>query len=100
MDEFVFSCLSRRCVLELSSEAAEFIDHPACCIGSDPDVAVNYPYQIAFGFTICTAHVSDLGIGAQVCFMAVSSGKVWVVILDQYPCVKCAEVIDKASQDR
>ena len=45
--------------------AAELVDH--FCTGTwiDPNVTVDDPYYISFGFFVRPAHVPDLGVGAE-----------------------------------
>lgn len=83
-----------------SGEPAELVHHSTCCVGPDPNIAIDYPHQIAFCFAVGATHVSDLGIGAQIRLMPISSGKVRIFIFDEYSDIESAEVIDKALQSR
>ena len=58
--KFIFPSWSRR------SKTAEQIHHATCNGGADPDIAIYDPQYIALGFTVCSAHIPNLGIRSQV----------------------------------
>lgn len=57
MDEFVLD----------ASVADQCVDHSSTSTLVDPDVAVDDPNDIAFGFSVCPTHVSDFGVGSESC---------------------------------
>ena len=58
------------------------VDHAVCRIGANPNIAIDDPHNIAFGFAVRTAHVPDFGIGAQVVHVATGAGEVRVLLFD------------------
>lgn len=44
--------------------AHQLVHHTPEDTGRDPDIAVNNPDDIAFGFTVSPADISDFGIGS------------------------------------
>lgn len=78
MHEFVFSSRSRR------RETAQQIHHSPSKRRADPDIAVYNPHYIAFRFSICSAHVPNLGIGSQILNPAISTGEVRILFFHQY----------------
>ena len=79
MDEFVFLCFR----LVRGIEAAQSVDHETGHAGADPDVAVDYPDDIAFGFPVRSAHVSDLGIGTKVVGSAMLAQECGIFFFDE-----------------
>ncbi len=69
VDEFVFLLFSSSWV----GEAAEEIYHLPTYVGTDPDVAVDDPYNVAFGFSVCSTHVADLWVRTQICCNAIAT---------------------------
>ena len=78
VDEFEFAAAAR------GMETAKAIDHSAGDAGADPDVAVDYPDDVTFGFAVASAHVADLGVGAEIVFSAISAGEVRVFFFHEY----------------
>ena len=91
--ELVFSSMATRV------EAAEAVDHSACDSMADPDVAVDNPYYIPFGFSVPSAHVPDLRIRPQVVFSAISPCEIGVLLFDQYLGIVVGEVCEQLLED-
>lgn len=75
-------------------EAAEAVDHSAGDAAADPDVAVDYPYDVAFCFSVASAHVADLWVGSEVVFSAIFSREVRVLFFHQYFGIVVGEVCE------
>lgn len=78
MDEFV-----RFDPSAILSEAAELVYHSPCNALSQPDVAIHYPDNISFCFSISSAHVPDFGIGAQIVMLARKAAEIWIFIFNK-----------------
>lgn len=86
--EFVFAAAA------VGMEAAEAVDHSACDAGADPDIAVDNPYDVAFGFAVASAHVADLGVRPEVVWSTISSREVGVFLFHQYFGIVIGEVCE------
>lgn len=75
-------------------EAAQLVDHATANSSAHPHIAVNDPYKVAFGFAICSAHVSDLGIRPQEGSVSVMSGSIIVLLFDEDSCIVVVVVSD------
>ena len=88
MDELVFPLF----LVIPVAEAAEQINHEPRHARAEPDVAVCYPYYIAFCFAVGTAHVADLGVWSQVAFFAILWEEIRVFFFNEDSCVEGGEV--------
>lgn len=52
-----------RGALAIWQETHQPVDHAACNATRDPDVAVDDPDELAFGFAVGAADVADFGVG-------------------------------------
>ena len=83
MDKFVFLCFH----LVGGIEATKSVDHETGHAGTYPDVAVDYPDDVAFSFPVGSAHVSDLGVGTQVVDSAMLAREEGIFFFDENTCV-------------
>ena len=89
MHEFIFSAIG------LGHETAEEIDHVGACAVGHPDIAVDYPDDIASGGAVAVAHIADLGIGAE----GGLGRKVWIFVLDEDSGVEGGKVVEELLED-
>lgn len=93
MDElvlWVFSCWPK---------AAEQINHEARDALAHPNIAVDDPYNISLGFSICSAHVADLWIRPKV-VLTINSYKTRIVFLNVDFAVKSRVVCGQLAKSR
>ena len=89
MHEFIFPAIGP------GHEAAEEIDHVGACAVGHPDIAVDYPDDIAFGGAVAVAHVADLGIGTE---GGLGCG-IWIFFLDKDSRVEGRKVVEELLED-
>ena len=102
VDEFVI-LLSGRVFACFGGEATEQIDHAACYVWADPDVAIDYPDDVAFGFAVGSAHVANLGVWTQIGRMSMLTSQVRIFVLHQNTCIMLiilSEQMFKRLEDR
>ena len=63
----------------------------------DPDIAVDDPKDIPFCFTVCAAHVPDLGIWSDACKTSIFEG--WIVIFHQDSSIVLGKIDDNSLQN-
>ena len=81
MHEFVFAAVGQ--------EAAEAVNRVGAYAAADPDVAVDYPDDVTFGFAVAAGHVADFGVGAELML----GGEVGVLFFDEDFSVEVWEVV-------
>lgn len=87
MDELVFP---------LTPVAAQSVYHAYRYSGVDPDIAVDNPYQVALGLSICATHIPDLWVRPQCAAVDLQS---WILILEQDLDIKVRVVCYYLAQD-
>lgn len=86
MDKLVLSSTTA------GAEAAEEIHQSSCNSLIDPNIAVYNPHNIAFGLSVGPAHISDLRVRTEIMWVAIVAGKIWVLVLNQQPCLEAGKV--------
>lgn len=74
--------------------SAQPVHHPGADSLPDPDIAVNDPDDISFRFSICAAHIPDLGIRSERVRIDAILLQEGIFIFDKNPCVNMREVGD------
>ena len=92
VDKFVFSSLVIR------TKSTKAVDHEACHTRTDPDITVDDPDDVSCGFTISTAHVTNLGIWPKVQLATIMTGQVGVVFLNEDLGIKSRIVAEEAQK--
>ena len=88
MDEFVLCPLS---LSVLGAKATKAINHGSHGRGTDPDITVNDPDNVALSFSITMAHVPDLGIGTEL-VLRTAAEALRIVIFDEDASIMFREV--------
>ena len=90
MNEFAFSPETTGC------ETAEKIHQSSSNTLINPNIAIDDPNHIAFGFPVCSAHIPDLRIGSQIVRTASATGEIRILLLHEYFSVKAGEIGEQA----
>ncbi len=81
-------------------EAVEPVHHPAGHSMGYPDVAVDDPYDLSLGLTVCAADVPDLRVWSEIVDAAACPMQQWVLLFDHNFCVEIGEVGNDLREDR
>jgi len=79
-------------------EATKLIYHAAGNTFTDPDIAIDDPYQVALCFSIGTTHISNFRIRSKI--QSTLGLESRVIIFDRDLSIKCRKVHDKSSENR